>query len=205
MPDEARPDRVGAIILAAGGSTRMGRPKQLLEIGGLPLVARAVDVALASGARPVAVVVGADADRVLAAVADREILAVHNPDWKSGLSSSIRAGLAALLKAEPALDAVLVAPCDQPALSAAIIGLLAANHRSTGLISAARFGGRNGAPAIFGRSHFSALAGLSGDEGARRMLNSIPGIVSPTEIPELGTDLDTPADYEAWLVRVTRA
>jgi molybdenum cofactor cytidylyltransferase len=205
MPDEARPHRLGAIILAAGGSSRMGRTKQLLEIGGLPLVARAVDVVLASGASPVAVVVGADADRVLAAVANRGILAVHNPDWKMGLSSSLRAGLAALLRAEPALDAVLVAPCDQPALSTDIIGRLAASHRSTGRISAARFGGRNGAPAIFGRGHFGALAGLSGDEGARRMLNSVPDIVSPMEIPELGTDLDTPADYEAWLVRVPRA
>jgi molybdenum cofactor cytidylyltransferase len=205
MPEEARPPRLGAIILAAGRSSRMGRAKQLLEVDGSPLVARAVDAVLASGARPVAVVVGAEAERVLATVAGRGIIAVPNPDWATGLSSSLRAGLAALLAAEPGLDAVLVAPCDQPALSADVIRRLAAAHASTGRISAARYGGRNGAPAVFGRDHFAALAGLSGDEGARRILNSDPGRVCPVEMPELGADLDTPSDYAAWKSRAPKA
>jgi molybdenum cofactor cytidylyltransferase len=126
---------------------------------------------------------------------------VHNPDWATGLSSSIRAGLAALLAAEPSLDAVLIAPCDQPALSREVILRLAAAHRSGGLTSAARYGGRNGAPAIFGRGSFGALAALSGDEGARRLLNSDPGSVSAVELPELGSDIDTPEDYAAWIGR----
>src|SRR5580658_2100259 len=179
MPEAEHPFRLGAMILAAGGSSRMGEAKQLLEIGGRPLIARAVDAALDSLARPVVVVLGANSGRVLAPVAERGIIAAHNPDWETGLSSSIRVGLAALLGAEPALDAVLVAPCDQPALSKEVILRLVAAHRLSGRISAAHYGGRNGAPAIFGRGDFAALSGLSGDEGARRLLNSEPDRVSP--------------------------
>jgi CTP:molybdopterin cytidylyltransferase MocA len=193
MPEAGHPFRLGALILAAGGSSRMGEAKQILEIGGKPLIARAVDAALDSGARPVAVVLGADSGRVLARVADRGIIAVHNPDWSTGLSSSIRAGLAALLAAEPSLDAVLIAPCDQPALSAEAILRLAAAHRSGGRISAARYGGE----------HFAALSALSGDEGARRLLNADPGSVSAVELPELGADIDTPEDYAAWIRRTS--
>jgi molybdenum cofactor cytidylyltransferase len=200
MPESAaRPYRLGAIVLAAGGSSRMGTSKQLLQVGGFSLVARAADAALGSGAAPVAVVLGSDSERVRAEVGGRPILAVHNPDWASGLASSIRAGLGALLGAEPALDAVAIAPCDQPALSAEIIARLAEVHRSSGLIAAARYGGRNGAPAVFGREHFALLSQLSGDEGARRLLNADPGRVAPVDLPALAVDLDTPAEYASWV------
>jgi molybdenum cofactor cytidylyltransferase len=205
MPEGALPRGLGAIVVAAGASTRMGRPKQLIEIEGRPLVARTVDSVLASGARPVAVVVGSDADRVLEALAGRGILAVRNPDWKAGLASSIRAGLAALLEAEPALGAVLVVPCDQPALRAESIERLAAAHRDTGRICAARYGNRSGAPAVFGRAHFAALDALSGDKGARQMLNSESEPETAIDMPELGVDLDTPADLEAWMGRKHQA
>ena len=200
MPEPAsRPFRLGAIVLAAGGSSRMGTSKQLLQVGGISLVARAVDAALGSGAAPVAVVLGANAEKVHAEVAGRPILAAHNPDWATGIASSIRVGIAALLGAEPALDAVVVAPCDQPALSSGVISRLADIHRSTGQVAAARYDGRNGAPAVFGRDHFSALSSLSGDEGARRILNSDPGRVASLDLPALGADLDTPADFAAWV------
>jgi CTP:molybdopterin cytidylyltransferase MocA len=126
---------------------------------------------------------------------------VFNPEWASGLASSIRVGLAALLAAEPGLDAVLVALCDQPALSPEVIGSLAALHRATGRIAAARYGGRNGAPAVFGRGHLAALGALDGDEGARRMLNGDPEGVAAADLPEMGADLDTPADCRGWASR----
>lgn len=200
MPERApRPFRLGAMILAAGGSSRMGTPKQLLHVEGVALVARAADAALGSGATPVVVVVGSEAQGVRAQLGGRPVIAAFNPEWASGLASSIHAGIAALLEAEPALDAVVVAPCDQPALSAAVIARLADLHRSTGRIAASRYGGRNGAPAVFGRDDFAALCALSGDEGARRMLNSDPSSVSSLDLPALGTDLDTPSDYAAWV------
>jgi molybdenum cofactor cytidylyltransferase len=164
----------------------------------MTLVSRATDAALGSGAVRVAVVLGSDADRVRTEISGRPVLAPYNAGWATGLASSIRVGLEALIAAEPALDAVVVAPCDQPALSAEIIAQLVQVHRTTGLIAAARYGGRNGAPAVFGRENFAALMGLSGDEGARGLLNSQPGSVSPVDLPALGTDLDTPAEFAAW-------
>lgn len=194
--------RLGAIILAAGGSSRMGAAKQLLEIDGRPMVARAADAALGSGAAPVVVVLGANAGEVAAAIAGRRVLTVHNADWREGLSSSIRAGLAALLAAEPSLDAVLLAPCDQPALSPEVITLLSSLHRATGRMSAARYQGRNGAPAVFGRIHFGALMALKGDQGARGLLNGGPERVAAIDLPELGVDLDTPSEYSDWVGRL---
>jgi molybdenum cofactor cytidylyltransferase len=176
----------------------MGAVKQLLMIGGRPLVARAVDAALEARAHPVAVVLGADAENVGAAVARRAVLLVHNARWSEGLASSVKAGLEAVLRAEPSLDAVLLAPCDQPALSSEVILLLAGLHRATGRTAAARYQGRNGAPAVFGRDQFGALGALAGDQGARALLNSGPERVAAIDLPELGVDLDTPGDYEAW-------
>ncbi len=192
------PYRIGAIIMAAGASSRMGGVKQLLPLGGRSLVARAVDAALGSTARPVAVVLGAHAEAVGREIAGLPVLAVANPGWREGLASSVRAGLAALRAAEPGLDAVLLAPCDQPALSAAVIEQLAALHRSTGRIAAAFYGERNGAPAIFGRDYFADLESLAGDEGARRLLNGPGNTVAALPLPELEADLDTPADVDAW-------
>jgi molybdenum cofactor cytidylyltransferase len=195
------PLRLGAIVLAAGGSSRMGRTKQLLELEGKPLVVRAVEAVLGSGADPVVVVLGHDAESVRAPIARHRVLAVLNPDWSSGLASSIRAGLSALLGASPGLDAVLVALCDQPALSADVIGRLADLHRATGRIAAARYGGRNGAPAVFGRDHFDALNALAGDGGARALLNGDPEKVAAVDLPSLGFDLDTPPDLSEWANR----
>ncbi|HXQ81420.1 MAG TPA: nucleotidyltransferase family protein [Opitutaceae bacterium] len=208
MPDQetgARlPFRMGAVVLAAGGSSRMGAVKQLLELEGRPLIVRAVDAALGAPASPVVVVLGADAERVRAPIARHPVSVVVNPEWSSGIASSIRAGMAALLAADPGLDAVLVALCDQPALSPEIIGRLAGLHRATGRIAAARYDGRNGAPAVFGRRHFAALGSLEGDAGARRLLNGSPGSVAAADIPEMGVDLDTPADCKAWMSRKPR-
>ncbi len=179
----------------------MGAAKPLLELGGNPLIVRAVDAALGSRADPVVVVLGSDAERVRAAIARHPVRTVLNPEWSAGLASSIRVGLAALLEAAPGLDAVLVAPCDQPALSSAVIGQLAVLHLATGRIAAARYGGRNGAPAMFGRGHLAVLAALTGDQGARALLNGNPEIVAAVDLPDLAFDLDTPADFRDWVSR----
>jgi molybdenum cofactor cytidylyltransferase len=179
----------------------MGTVKQLIELEGKPLIVRAADAVLGSPARPVVVVVGAHAEEVRAPVAGRPVSVVFNPDWSTGLASSIRVGLAALLAAEPCLDAALVALCDQPALSPEVIVKLASVHRATGRIAAARYCGRNGAPAVFGRAHFAVLGAMEGDEGARKMLNGRPESVAAIDLPEMGVDLDTPADREGWVRR----
>lgn len=181
----------------------MGAVKQLVRVDGAPLVARAADAALGAMAHPVVVVLGANAARVRAALKGRPVVVALNPGWSAGLSSSVRAGLRAALAEEPGLDAVLLAPVDQPALSPGIIARLADLHRSTGRIACARYNGRNGAPAVFGRAHFAGLKALVGDRGARELLNGRPGDVAALEIPSLGIDIDTPADLRSWSKRPT--
>ncbi|MBL9202242.1 MAG: nucleotidyltransferase family protein [Opitutaceae bacterium] len=173
----------------------MGSPKQLLEIDGRPLLARAVEAALASPAWPVVVVLGAHAEKIRPAFARLPVLVAENPAWAEGMASSLRAGITTLRQFSRRLDAALIALCDQPAFSAATIARLVAAQRETGRgIVAARYAGRNGAPALFLREHFPALAALTGEEGARTLLHDDPARVAAVDLPDLALDLDTPAD-----------
>ena len=194
--------RFGAIILAAGASTRMGKPKQLLLIEGRTLVVRTAEAALTSGAWPVVVVLGASAAEIRPALARLPVLIAENSAWPEGMASSIRAGIATLEQFSRTLDAALLALCDQPAFSADTIERLVAAQRATGRsIVAAHYAGRQGAPALLLREHFPALSALTGDAGARDLLNGDPTRVAAVDLPELGRDLDTPADYTAFNAR----
>jgi CTP:molybdopterin cytidylyltransferase MocA len=197
---EARdPFRFGVVILAAGASTRMGEPKQLLEVGGRPLLVRAVEAALASRAWPVVVVLGAHAEKIRPALARLPVLITENAAWAEGMAASIRAGIVTLRQFSRHLDAALIALCDQPAFSTATIAQLVATQRATGRsIVAAHYGGRHAAPALFLREHFPALEELTGEEGARALLNTDPGRVASVDLPGLAMDLDTPADVAAF-------
>jgi molybdenum cofactor cytidylyltransferase len=188
--------RFGAVILAAGASARMGRPKQALTVGGRPMVVRAAEAALEAGAWPVVVVVGAHAAEVTALLARLPVLAVDNPVWTEGMASSVRAGVDTLERFSRALEAALVAVCDQPAFGAEAIGrLIEARARSGRSIAAARYRARLGVPALFGRGEFAALRTLTGEAGARELLNGRPERVAAVEMPELEADLDRPEDY----------
>jgi molybdenum cofactor cytidylyltransferase len=189
----------GCVILAAGASVRMGSPKQLLPVGGRPLVVRAAEAALASEAWPVIVVLGANEEQISPALARLPVLTIENSAWSEGMASSIRAGITALRQFSRTIGGALVALCDQPAFSAETIRKLVAAHHATGRsIAAAHYGGRCGAPALFLREHFPALAELAGEDGARLFLNASPDRVAAVDLPELAADLDTPEDYAAW-------
>jgi molybdenum cofactor cytidylyltransferase len=196
------PFRFGAVILAAGASTRMGEPKQLLQLDGRALLVRAVEAALASSAWPVVVVLGAHAEKIRPALARLPVLVVENSAWAEGMAASIRAGVTTLRQFSRALDAALVALCDQPAFTADVIGQLVATQQASGRsIVAAHYAGRNGAPALFLREHFPTLAAITGEEGARSLLNDHPAQIASVDLPALALDLDTPADYAAATAR----
>jgi molybdenum cofactor cytidylyltransferase len=202
--DRRAPCRFGAVILAAGASTRMGTPKQLLVVDGQPLIVRAVRAALASEAWPVVVVLGAHADKIRPVLSRLPALIALNSAWTEGLATSIRVGVATLQQFSRQLDGALFALCDQPAFSTDTIARLVSAQRSGGRsIVAARYQGKQGAPALFLREHFPALSALTGDEGARQLLNGQPDGVGVVDLPELGVDLDTPADY-ASLIKSSR-
>jgi molybdenum cofactor cytidylyltransferase len=189
-------DRVAVLILAAGASSRMGRSKPLLELDGKTLLQRAAETALASRCRPVIVVLGSEAAQTRRALGGLPVEVVVNAEWKRGLSSSIRAGLAALeVSAEP-VRAALIMLCDQPFVTSALIDQLVARYESsTATIVACEYADRVGAPALFDRTLFPELEKLSGDRGARPLLERDPERVARVHVPEAAFDIDTPEDY----------
>jgi CTP:molybdopterin cytidylyltransferase MocA len=182
------------VLLAAGGSRRLGRPKQLVRYRGRPLLLHAV--AAARGALPGApliVVVGADALRIRMALRRSGCGAriVMNAQWQAGMATSLCAAVAAATRGTKAL-VVLVA--DQPLVdAAAVVRLVTAWRRRPGLPAAARYEGRAGVPAVLPRRHWHALRSLRGDEGARAFLRTSPALTL-VDMPEAALDVDTPAD-----------
>ena len=188
---------IGAIVLAAGGSARLGFPKQLLTFHGEPLVMRAASAALDAGAKPVIVVIGADADLTMPVLSKvTRVSTVINNNWATGLASSLTIGMRALKKIAEC-DAVLVVLADQPHVDSStlqrLIGAFDDDHR----LVAAGYAGTIGVPAIFGREFFDDLLELTGNSGAGHFLRSNPQRVTVVAVPEAEMDIDTPADVEA--------
>jgi molybdenum cofactor cytidylyltransferase len=190
---------VAAVVLAAGASSRMGRPKQLLDLGGRSLVRHAAQCAAAAACRPVVVVIGAQAELVKAELAGLGVWIVENPAWRAGLSSSIACGIRAL---PDSVGAAILVPCDQPALSPALLEALQQTQRDTGKpIVACRYGEVLGAPVLFRREWFSGLLRLAGDSGARALVAEAGADVAIVEFPDGAFDVDTPEDWARWQAR----
>ncbi|WP_235577921.1 nucleotidyltransferase family protein [Pseudoxanthomonas sp. Root630] len=188
-----------AVVLAAGGSTRLGRPKQLLTRDGETLVHRAARLALAAGASRVLVIVGAQADDVVAAVRDLPVEYVVNARWREGLAGSVRVAVDALA---PHDHATLLMTCDQPALDAAHLwALREASRRATSGSAATRFGDRVGVPAVVAPTMLRAALAAQGDRGLRDALNAAGADVIACDAPDLGVDIDTPEDLAAAVAR----
>ncbi|WP_327676181.1 nucleotidyltransferase family protein [Kitasatospora sp. NBC_00458] len=192
-------DAVAALVLAAGGGRRLGgRPKALVPYRRRPLVEHAAAAARAGGCREVTVVVGAARDRVRSLAHLPGCRLVANPDWESGMGSSLRVGLAALA---PGTPAVLVMLVDTPGVGAAAVARLLAAHRAGAELAAAAYGGRRGHPVLIGSRYFAeAVAGASGDAGARALLGAHASDIALVECADVATpdDLDTPADLARW-------
>ena len=191
-PGEGR--RVGAIVLAAGRSTRMGGPNKLVaEIGGRPLVRIAVEEARASRAHPVIVVTGHERERVEAALAGLDVKIVHNPDFAAGLSTSLKTGLAAM---PTEVDGVIVCLGDMPQVRAGMIDQLigAFDPERGALVVVPTINGERGNPVVWSRRFFPDLLGVEGDVGARNLFSRFPEAV--VEVPLTGKaaliDVDTP-------------
>lgn len=201
---KAKPFPCGAIILAAGGSTRMGRPKQLLAIGGTSLLRRVTDAVLASPVTSVVVVLGANAAAIRPEIAGLPVIAVENTGWEEGLGSSIRSGVQALESLSPPPDAAVLILGDQPNLTPAAIVRLIRTHRDGGKsIVAARYDGHPGPPALFSRRHLPELLALRGAGGARLLFKRHADLLATVDLPDLGVDLDNPADYRRFIAHRT--
>lgn len=189
-----------AVVLAAGASRRLGRPKQLLTRDGETLLHRAARLAADSGARRTVVVLGARRDAMQAALAGLDVECVFNPDWEQGLSSSLHAAARAL---EDFDGSVLVLGCDQPALDGAhLAALIAGASWSPGACAATAHGDALGIPALLASSLWRQSTGLHGDRGfGATLAQQMPGAVWRLQAPELEWDLDTPADVAVAIER----
>lgn len=192
--------RVGVVLLAAGGSSRLGRPKQLLLHEGKTLVRRAAEAAVAAKSGPVVVVLGALAEAVIAELAGLPVRSVQNSDWGAGMGSSLRVGLRALdteesAGADPAVDAVLVMLCDQLRVNARHLrALVEAFTQTRAFIVASGYEGTRGVPALFSRALFPELEALAPDQGARGVIARDPSRVVEVALAGGGDDIDTAED-----------
>ena len=187
---------VAGLVLAAGASRRMGRPKMLLRFGAETLLARIVRAQLASALDRVVVVLGSEADAVRDGAAlpeDTRLSVVVNPGWQEGMASSLRLGAEACR----ASDAILVSLGDQPGLTPERITAVLSAWRSGVPIVVPVHQDRPGHPVLFARALFDELRALRGDVGAREVVRRHWAEAVRVEAPPLA-DVDTEGDYEGW-------
>jgi CTP:molybdopterin cytidylyltransferase MocA len=182
--------RVAGILLAAGQGSRLGQPKALVEIGGQSLAARGVALLSAGGAAPVIIVTGA------AAVEATGVIIVHNPAWRTGMGSSLAAGLATV---PDSCDAAVIALVDQPLVGPEAVRRLIDAYLAGATAAVACYGGRPRNPVLLARQHWPQAAAMAvGDAGARQFLRAHPELVTRVECGDTGRpdDVDTPLDLD---------
>ncbi len=184
------PSSAAGVLLAAGDGSRLGRPKALVTIAGQSLAARGAAMLRAGGTDPVIVVTGA------AAVELAEARTVHNPRWRTGMGSSMAAGLAAI---PDHCEAAVIALADQPLIGSEAVRRLIGAFELGASIVVASYSGRPRNPVLLAREHWSRAIELAvGDVGARSFLRSCPELVTLVECGDTGRpdDIDTPEDLE---------
>lgn len=200
--DRAVTARVAGVLLAAGEGSRLGRPKALVELGGQTLAERGVALLRAGGADPVLVVTGAVALTMATA------RTVHNPNWRTGMGSSLAVGLRALASEDCAAEdcaAAVIALADQPLVGAEAVRRLIAAYRGGATVAVAAYDGKPRNPVLIAREHWgSVLALATGDTGARPFLRAHPELVRLVECGDTGSpyDVDTPEDL-VWVKGVS--
>jgi molybdenum cofactor cytidylyltransferase len=190
---------IGIAILAAGGSSRMGQPKQLLPFQNKTLLEHVIAAATDSLCHPIVLVLGAHSERIIETI--HAPVRVHievNEQWQEGLASSLRAGVQALRRLDDGIDGIIISLADQPFVSATIFdALISEFQQSEKLIVACQYSGTGGPPALFHRSLFDELLQTTGDKGARRIVEKYADKVRTLEFAQGSVDLDTIEDYLA--------
>lgn len=186
---------VAAVVLAAGASTRLGTPKQLLRFNGESLVRGAVRAVLEAGCAPVVVVVGDLAARLDDELDGLEVVTAQNEQSSLGLGTSIRCGVEGVLSARGDIAAVVLLACDQPFVDAqTITTLIDAWRRSDKRIAASQYADTAGIPALFSRACFDALLALPNDSGAKPLITSHLNDTVLVSFARGEIDIDIPAD-----------
>lgn len=181
------------IILAAGESARLGRPKQNLVFEGKTLLQRAAETALSTACGPVIVVLGANAEAIRQTISQYPVEIIYNADWPEGIASSIRLGIKELQQ-KPGVTSVILMLCDQPLVSATLLNELVEKRADAGIV-ACTYENTIGTPVLFSSAYFEELQLLTGNEGAKKILLKHPATVISIPFPLGGVDIDTIEDY----------
>ncbi len=192
--------KIGALILAAGGATRFGGPKQLLEIDGETLIDRACKTALAAGCEPVLRVLGARAEEILKRPEPSDVSTLVHEKWQDGMGSSLAAGICRLLEIEPECDAVFILLADQPLVSVSLLEMMLPLLEEHFTMVICEYGEGSGPPALFKWPHFPELMELTGDRGAKSLAAKHPGAVAWFPFPGGACDIDSREAWEKFLL-----
>jgi molybdenum cofactor cytidylyltransferase len=188
--------RIGIVILAAGESMRMGQPKQLLPFRQRSLLRHAVETAVASLCRPILVVIGARAELVGAELQSLPVMVAYNPEWASGIGSSLRVAIRALDPVDD-IEGIVITLSDQPLVTTEALNRIVEAHYGTGKdIVASEYADTYGVPLFIGKRFFAEVAALDGDEGAKRVTARHLEEMTTVPLVEAAFDIDTPIDYE---------
>ena len=185
----------GIIILAAGSSSRLGKPKQNLVYKGKTLLQRAIKAGLDSACNNVMVVLGANLDSIKPTITHSRVRIIYNQDWEEGMASSIRIGISTIQRLEPKTTSVILMLCDQPFVDASLLNELVQKKSLKGIV-ASSYNGITGAPVLFDAAYFGELLLLKGQEGAKKLLLKYPNDIDTVSFPLGSIDIDTIEDYE---------
>ena len=190
--------KFGILILAAGNSSRLGQPKQLLQFNGKSLIRHTADEAIKAAGKQVIVITGAHHHLITDALRKRQVHIITNPYWEEGMSSSIYSGLITLLNLYPQLDNLLISVSDQPFISAALFKRMQITQQKTqkGIV-ASSYASAIGVPVLFSYPYFEPLLDLKGHEGAKKLLLAHQEDMVTVPFPKGNIDIDTPADLKA--------
>jgi molybdenum cofactor cytidylyltransferase len=185
----------GLIILAAGASTRLGRPKQNLVYKGRTLLQKAIETATASFCEPVIVVLGSNTEAIQPSLQGYRVTIVKNENWQEGMASSILAGIRQLQTSHPRVQSVILMLTDQPFVDTSLLNLLIMAKGRDGIVAAA-YSNTLGAPVLFDKVYFDDLLQLKGADGAKKVMHHYPHAVVEISFPKGSVDIDTEDDYE---------
>jgi len=187
----------GILIIAAGQSKRLGSPKQLLMYEGKTLINRLIDIVKEAVDLPMALVLGAHAEKIKLQLTNPSMPIIINEHWAQGMGSSISTGLKGLIQKNPAIDGVMVLVCDQPFLNREhILSLLNLQAKSALPMAACYYAGILGTPAVFHQSIFPELLALKGDRGAKKIITAREAEVAKLHFEKGMIDIDTEEDYK---------
>lgn len=186
----------GILILAAGNSSRLGESKQLLNFNGKTLLRNVVDEAI-KVTESVIVVTGSNHSQISREIEDFEVKIVENSNWNEGMGSSIKIGIKYLLYKFPEVQNIIISVCDQPFIEASVfLDLIQMQQDSQKGIVASKYSDTLGTPVLFTKKYFEEISKLSGQEGAKKVIQKFKDDIAEMNFEKGAIDIDTQSDYQ---------